>query len=67
MSSVGVAVLSHDHSWAVPVVVVCAAGLSIVLAPSWLRLFSPDELNQLISGGRGSGLDIADMARLVSS
>jgi hypothetical protein len=38
-------------------------GLSTVLPPSWLRLFSPSELNQLISGGLDTGLDVDDMAK----
>lgn len=40
-----------------------AGGLSTVLPPSWLRLFSPSELNQLISGGLDTGVDVDDMAR----
>lgn len=44
-------------------VLCCAAGgLSTVLPPSWLRLFSPSELNQLISGGLDTGVDVDDMA-----
>ena len=39
-----------------------AGGLSAVLPPSWLRLFSPSELNQLISGGLDTGVDVDDMA-----
>jgi hypothetical protein len=39
----------------------CAAGLSTILPPSWLRLFSPSELNQLISGGLDTGVDVDDM------
>jgi hypothetical protein len=35
----------------------------VVLAPSWLRMFSPSEINQLISGGQGGGVDVDDMAR----
>lgn len=46
-------------------VVLPAGGLSVVLAPSWLRMFSPSEINQLISGGQGGGLDVEDMARCV--
>jgi hypothetical protein len=42
---------------------VSAGGLSVVLAPSWLRMFSPSEINQLISGGQGGGVDVEDMAR----
>ncbi|WIA29294.1 hypothetical protein OEZ86_011799 [Tetradesmus obliquus] len=42
-----------------------AGGLSVVLAPSWLRMFSPSEINQLISGGQGGGVDVEDMARYV--
>lgn len=40
-----------------------AGGLSTVLPPSWLRLFSPSELNQLISGGLDTGVDVDDMAK----
>lgn len=40
-----------------------AGGLSTVLPPSWLRLFSPSELNQLISGGLDTGVDVEDMTR----
>lgn len=37
----------------------------MVLAPTWLRMFSPSEINQLISGGQGGGVDVEDMARCV--
>lgn len=40
-----------------------AAGLSSVLPASWLRMFSPSELNQLVSGGSEGGVDVADMAK----
>lgn len=40
-----------------------AAGLAVVLPPSWLRMFSPSELNQLISGGLDTGVDVDDMAK----
>lgn len=36
-----------------------------MLPPSWLRLFSPSELNQLISGGLDTGVDVNDMAKWV--
>eukprot|EP00879_Flechtneria_rotunda_P007931 GHRR01008309.1.p1 GENE.GHRR01008309.1~~GHRR01008309.1.p1 ORF type:complete len:968 (+),score=427.16 GHRR01008309.1:1220-4123(+) len=42
-----------------------AGGLSGVLPPSWLHPFSPEELNELMSGGQDEGLDIDDMARYV--
>ncbi|KAF6266493.1 hypothetical protein COO60DRAFT_1469979 [Scenedesmus sp. NREL 46B-D3] len=42
-----------------------AGGLSVLLPPSWLRMFSPSEINQLISGGQGGGVDVEDMARYV--
>ena len=33
-----------------------------VIPAAWLRLFSPDEVNQLLAGGvGGGGLDLADM------
>ena len=32
-----------------------------VIPASWLRLFNPGEVNQLLSGGEGGGLDAADM------
>ena len=32
-----------------------------VIAPGWLRLFNPAEVNQLLSGGEGGGLDVGDM------
>lgn len=32
-----------------------------VIAPRWLRLFNPAEVNQLLAGGEGGGLDVADM------
>ncbi|KAK9903317.1 hypothetical protein WJX75_002686 [Coccomyxa subellipsoidea] len=38
-----------------------AAGLAQVIAPRWLRLFNPAEVNQLLAGGEGGGLDVADM------
>ncbi|CAL8465528.1 g5064 [Coccomyxa elongata] len=38
-----------------------AAGLAQVIAPRWLRLFNAREVNQLLAGGEGGGLDVADM------
>lgn len=38
-------------------------GLAKVIPPSWLRLFSPSELNQLLGGGEGGDIDVADMIR----
>jgi hypothetical protein len=38
-------------------------GLAAVLPPAWLRLFSPGEVNQLLGGGEGAGVDVADMRR----
>ncbi|KAK9832830.1 hypothetical protein WJX81_005036 [Elliptochloris bilobata] len=39
-----------------------ASGLHQVIPAAWLRLFSPDEVNQLLAGGvGGGGLDLADM------
>lgn len=46
-----------------PCAVLPAGGLSSMLPPSWLRLFSPGELNQLISGGLDTGVDVDDMAK----
>ena len=31
------------------------------IPPSWLRLFSAPEVNQLLAGGRGGTIDVADM------
>ncbi|KAL4858841.1 E3 ubiquitin-protein ligase UPL7 [Chlorella vulgaris] len=36
-------------------------GLSRVIPASWLRLFSPGEVNQLLGGGDAAGLDVDDM------
>ncbi|PRW44359.1 E3 ubiquitin- ligase UPL7 [Chlorella sorokiniana] len=36
-------------------------GLSRVIPASWLRLFSPREVNQLLGGGEAAALDIDDM------
>lgn len=44
----------------VPTIHVCCAQ---VIPPSWLRLFSPSELNQLLGGGEGGDIDVADMIR----
>ncbi|GAB4814415.1 hypothetical protein N2152v2_001461 [Parachlorella kessleri] len=38
-------------------------GLARVIPPSWLRLFSPREVNQLLGGGEGGEIDVADLAR----
>lgn len=32
-----------------------------MIAPRWLRLFNAREVNQLLVGGEGGGLDVADM------
>lgn len=32
-----------------------------VIPASWLRLFSPGEVNQLLGGGDAAGLDVDDM------
>lgn len=32
-----------------------------VIPPAWLRLFNPREVNQVLAGGEGGGLDVADM------
>ena len=41
-----------------------AAFASLQVIPSaWLRLFNPKEVNELLSGGEGGGLDAADMQR----
>ena len=37
-----------------------AAGMGRVLPLAALRLFSPSEFNQLLSGGRGGGVDVDD-------
>ncbi|EFN55183.1 hypothetical protein CHLNCDRAFT_23742 [Chlorella variabilis] len=36
-------------------------GLSRVIPASWLRLFSPREVNQLLGGGEAAGLNVNDM------
>ncbi|KAL4428287.1 hypothetical protein ABPG75_002376 [Micractinium tetrahymenae] len=36
-------------------------GLSKVIPPAWLRLFSPREVNQLLGGGEAAALDVDDM------
>lgn len=36
-------------------------GLSKVIPPPWLRLFSPREVNQLLGGGEAAVLDVDDM------
>ena len=32
-----------------------------VIPPAWLRLFSAPEFNQLLAGGDGGAIDVADM------
>ena len=32
-----------------------------VIPSAWLRLFNPKEVNELLSGGEGGGVDAADM------
>jgi hypothetical protein len=34
-----------------------------VIPSAWLRLFNPKEVNELLSGGEGGGVDAADMQR----
>ena len=38
-------------------------GLHQLIKPSWLRLFGPRELNDLISGGNGGVIDLADLKK----
>ncbi|KAK9789956.1 hypothetical protein WJX73_003575 [Symbiochloris irregularis] len=38
-----------------------AAGLAQAIPSAWLRLFSAPEVNQLLAGGRGGAIDVADM------
>lgn len=33
-----------------------------VIPPGWLKLFNPQEVNQLLGGGESGVLDVADMA-----
>ena len=33
-----------------------------MIPPSWLKLFNTREVNQLLGGGEGGVLDVADMA-----
>lgn len=44
-----------------PAAAAFSRGLSRVIPPSWLRLFSPREVNQLLGGGEDSALDVEDM------
>lgn len=37
--------------------------LTQVIPPAWLRLFNQTEVNQLLSGGAGAGVDVADLQR----
>ncbi|KAK9815844.1 hypothetical protein WJX72_010650 [[Myrmecia] bisecta] len=39
------------------------AGLSHVIPPAWLRLFNPAEVNQLLAGGAGGGVDVGDLRK----
>ena len=34
-----------------------------VIPSAWLRLFNPKEVNELLSGGEGGGVDAQDMQR----
>ena len=34
-----------------------------VIPSAWLRLFNPKEVNELLSGGEGGGVDAEDMQR----
>ena len=34
-----------------------------MIPSAWLRLFNPKEVNELLSGGEGGGVDAADMQR----
>ena len=34
-----------------------------VIPSSWLRLFNPLEVNQLLAGGQGGGVDVADLQK----
>ena len=34
-----------------------------VIPSAWLRLFNPKEVNELLSGGEGGGVDAGDMQR----
>ncbi len=38
-----------------------AAFVLQVIPSAWLRLFNPKEINELLSGGEGGGVDAADM------
>lgn len=33
-----------------------------IIPPGWLRLFNPREVNQLLAGGEGGGVDVEDLA-----
>ncbi|KAL3151218.1 hypothetical protein ABBQ38_013059 [Trebouxia sp. C0009 RCD-2024] len=39
-----------------------ARGLAQVIPPSWLKLFNPQEVNQLLGGGENEVVDVTDMA-----
>jgi HECT-domain (ubiquitin-transferase) len=43
-----------------PAAAAFSQGLFKVVPPAWLRLFSPREINQLLGGGEGGGIDITD-------
>jgi len=58
--------LAAHHALTASVRPQCAAfveGFTSVVPAAWLRAFSAAELSVLVSGARGGGLDVADLAR----
>ena len=54
----------EDHGHALPAFwLLHRLGPMQVIPSAWLRLFNPREVNQLLSGGEGGGVDAEDMQR----